>query len=162
MTTLTFELFYRFVQPEKWMYETRTIELLKQRNMAFRSLFYLLVITILMLSCKKEVYTINEEVSIGFNSSIFIETMNSDQLEIGYVELLNESRCPPDANCVWEGFVQVKLEIDESTYYELGLGVDMVDSVVYNNHVIKLLAVEYNSDEDFGKEKKSSVLIKVD
>lgn len=134
-------------------------ELLKLSNMQFRTILAFLLIGLVAGSCRKEIFTINEEVSIGYNSRVFIET-DSDELEVRYTELINESRCPPDANCLLPGSVEVKLKVD-SDYYELGLQSDTADSIIYNNHVIKLLAVEYDSDDDFGKEKRSSVLIQV-
>lgn len=132
---------------------------MKYSNMQFRPIFAFLIIGLLAVSCRKEIFTINEEVSIGYNSRVFIET-DSDELEVRYAELINESRCPPGANCLLAGSVEVKLKVD-SDYYELGLQSDMADSIIYNNHVIKLLAVEYDSDDDFGKEKRSSILIQV-
>jgi len=121
-----------------------------------------LVFGIILFSCKKKVFPISEEVSIGFNSSILIETTNNGQMSIEYVELLDEARCPPGANCFSAGYVNVKLKLNSEQFAELGLGGSMVDSFAYNNHVIKLLSVEYDSDDDFGKEKKSSVVIRVD
>jgi hypothetical protein len=127
-----------------------------------RALFLFIGLTLLLTSCEKEVFELNEDVSIGFNSTILIETTNSGQMDVKYTELVSESRCPPGAVCVWPGFVKVKLKLDDKQYVELGLGETTVDSVVYNNHVIKLLAVEYDSDDDFGEEKESSIVIRVD
>lgn len=126
-----------------------------------RVLFLIFSISFILSSCKKEVFELNEDVSIGFNSTILIET-GDDELSVQYLDLVNESRCPPDAVCAWAGFVKVKLKLDDEHYIELGLGETTVDSVAYNNHIIKLLSVEYDSDDDFGEEKKSSVVIRVD
>ncbi len=112
-------------------------------------------------ACEKEVFPLSEEVAIGFNSTIFIQ-ISHEKLEVKFVELMAESRCAPGTTCVWAGFVKVKLKLDGNQFAELGLGEGAVDSVVYNNHVIKLLAVNYDSDDDFGKENKSSVVIRVD
>ena len=127
-----------------------------------RTLVLFLGFLFILTSCEKEVFELNEEVSIGHNASILIQTVNSGQIDVKYTELLDESRCPPDVNCIWAGFVKVQLKLDNEQHVELGLGETTVDSVVYNNHVIKLLAVEYDSDDDFGIEKKSSVVIRVD
>lgn len=127
-----------------------------------RALFLIIGTTFILTSCKKEVFLLNEDVSIGINSSILIETNDIGQMSIEYLELLEDSRCPPDAVCVWAGFVKVKLKLDDEQYVELGLGETTVDSVAYNNHIIKLLSVEYDSDDDFGEEKKSSIVIRVD
>ncbi|MFK7784019.1 MAG: hypothetical protein AB8B56_02825 [Crocinitomicaceae bacterium] len=127
-----------------------------------RRLFIFLSFAFLLTSCEKEVFDLTEEVAIGHNSSILVQTENSGQIEVKYTELLDESRCPPDAICVWPGFVKVQLKLDNKEHVELGLGETTVDSVVYNNHVIKLLSVEYDSDDDFGVENKSAVVIRVD
>ena len=127
-----------------------------------RTLFLFIGLTLLLASCEKEVFELNEDVSIGFNSAILVETTSSGQMDVRYTELISESRCPPGAVCVWAGFVKVKLKLNNEQHVELGLGETTVDSVVYNNHVIKLLAVDYDSDDDFGDEKKSSVVIHVD
>ena len=127
-----------------------------------RTIVLFLGFLFVLTSCEKEVFELNEEVSIGHNSSILIQTVNSGQIDVKYTELLDESRCPPDVNCVWAGYVKVQLKLDEEQHVELGLGETTVDSLVYNNHVIKLLAVEYDSDDDFGLENKSSVVIRVD
>jgi hypothetical protein len=127
-----------------------------------RLFFLVLSVTLILSSCKKEVFDLNEDVSIGFNSTILIETATDGQIDIQYVELLDESRCAPGTNCVWAGYVKVKVKLNDEQFVELGIGETTVDSVAYNNHIIKLLSVEYDSDNDFGDEKKSSVVIRVD
>lgn len=126
-----------------------------------RLLFLVFGLAIALASCQKEVFDLSEDVSIGYNSSIHVQT-SSGQLTIKYTELLDESRCPPGAFCVSEGFVKVKLKLNDQQHVELGLGETTVDSVAYDNHIIKLLAVEYDSDDDFGEENKSSVVVRVD
>jgi hypothetical protein len=105
---------------------------------------------------------LNDDVAIGFDSTILVDIDNGSQLSIEYTELLEESRCPPNSICTWEGFVKVKLKLDDQQYVELGIGETTVDSVQYNDHMIRLFSVEYDSDDDFGDEKKSSVVILVD
>ncbi len=126
-----------------------------------RVLFLIISTALILISCKKEVFLLDEDVSIGFNSSIFVETTDNGKMAVEYIELLDESRCPPNANCIWAGFVKVKLKLNDEQYVELGLGETTVDSITFNNHVIKLLSVEYDSDDDFGIENKSSVVIHV-
>ena len=127
-----------------------------------RTLILLFGFLLVLTSCEKEVFELSEDVSIGHHSSILIQTENSGQIDVKYAQLLDESRCPPDATCIWTGFVKIQLKLNNKEFVELGLGETTVDSVAYNDHVIKLLAVEYDSDEDFGVEKKSSVVIRVD
>ena len=124
-------------------------------------LFLVIGFGLMLTSCEKEVFELNEEVSIGFNTTVLFETTDG-QMDVKYLELLEESRCPPNANCITAGQVKIKLKLDGDTYLELGLQGNTPDSATYNNHVIKLLSVDYNSDDDFGVEKKSSVVIRVD
>jgi hypothetical protein len=90
-----------------------------------RSLFLLILLapTLLFTSCEKEVFALSDEVSIGFNSSILVQT-STEVLEIEFNELLEDSRCPPGAVCIWEGQVEVKLKLNDSNYVELGTGHD--------------------------------------
>lgn len=127
-----------------------------------RTLILFVGLTLLLSSCEKEVFDLNEDVSIGYNSSILVETTSSGQINVKYTELVSESRCPPGATCVWAGYVKVKLKLDNEEDVELGLGETTIDSVAYKNHVIKLLSVDYDTDDDFGDAKKSSVVIRVD
>lgn len=142
--------------------EIRNFRTLYFRIMHKRVLFLVFSITLILSSCKKEVFLLNEDVSIGFNSTILVETTDNGQMDVQYIELLEESRCPPDAFCIWAGCVKVKLKLDDEQYVELSLSGTTIDSVAYNDHIIKLLSVEYDSDDDFGVEKKSSVVIRVD
>ena len=41
-----------------------------------------------------------------------IARIESEKLKITFVEVIEDSRCPSDATCVWQGRVSVKLEID--------------------------------------------------
>ncbi|MDG1332058.1 MAG: hypothetical protein P8P74_07000 [Crocinitomicaceae bacterium] len=127
-----------------------------------RILILFVGLSLLLSSCEKEVFDLSEDVSIGYKSDILVETDGSGQINVKYTELVSESRCPPDAVCIWEGYVKVKLKLDNEQDVELGLGETTIDSVTYNNHVIKLLAVDYDTDDDFGDAKKSSVVIRVD
>ena len=128
-----------------------------------RSLFFLFLLapTLLFTSCEKEVFALTDEVSIGFKSSILVQT-STEVLEIEFNELLEDSRCPPGAVCIWQGQVQVKLKLNDSQYIELGTGAEMSTTAEFNGQTIHLIDVLYASDDDFGNEKKCSVVIRVD
>lgn len=127
-----------------------------------RSLLILaLLAPILFLpSCKKEIFALNEEVSIGINSSIQVQAVD-EILKIQFSDLIEDSRCPPNTNCFWEGIVRVKLRLNDSDNIELGLGANMISSASYSGQTIELLDVIYDSDDDFGDEKKCSVVVRV-
>ena len=127
-----------------------------------RSLVFLALLApvLLFTSCEKEVFALNDEVSIGFNSSILVQTTD-EILEIEFTELLEDSRCPPGVNCFWAGQVEVKLKLNDNTFIELGNGPEMTPTALFNGQTIQLIDVLYASDDDFGKEKKCSVVVRV-
>ena len=127
-----------------------------------RSLLFLALLApvLLFTSCEKEVFALNDEVSIGFNSSILVQTTD-EILEIEFTELLEDSRCPPGVNCFWAGQVEVKLKLNDNTFIELGTGAEMTTTALFNGQTIQLIDVLYASDDDFGKEKKCSVVVRV-
>lgn len=127
-----------------------------------RSLLFLVLIAPMSLftSCEKEIFALNNDVSIGFKSSIMVQT-DDEIIEIEFVELLEESRCPPGLNCFAAGHVEVKLRLDENTFLELGIGSEMSAAATFKGNTIQLIDVLYVSDDDFGKEKKCSVVVRV-
>ena len=54
---------------------------------------------------------LGEEVSLRIGQSVVI---SGENLEITFVEVLEDSRCPKDVVCVWEGRVRLTVEINEN------------------------------------------------
>jgi len=85
--------------------------------------YLLLLMALLMVSCldflsnspddEKEEVILNQttyELRVG-------ETIKTQNLgEVNLVDVLEDSRCPIDVECVWEGNLKISLEIDEVKY----------------------------------------------
>ena len=121
-----------------------------------------LVFAILVLSgCRKQTYDTGEEFTLKFNETARIN-MGGTKYEIKFVELVEESRCPPDAECVTAGAVIVKIQMEQFSTYSLGLGSGLTSSLVYESHTIRLLEANYGKDNNYGKEKKYEIKLIVD
>lgn len=75
-----------------------------------------LAIALLLGSCARETeevrVTLGQESSLRVGQSV---TISGEELEIRFVEVVEDSRCPRDVTCVWEGKVSCIVEI---TYRE--------------------------------------------
>jgi hypothetical protein len=73
--------------------------------------FLLALISLLFISCENE--TVSESFSIGLESKFKIN--NDYQSLDNYLNFsiteINDSRCPSDVQCIWEGKVDVKIEV---------------------------------------------------
>lgn len=119
-------------------------------------LFLVLIVT----SCKKANYSINEEFTLDFKQTAIINS-NEDDLKIKFIELVEESRCPPDAVCAWAGQVAIKISVDGNDEYILGIHLEHPSVIVHNNKTITLLGVTFDRDAHYGKEKYYSLKLKV-
>ncbi|MHA7131475.1 hypothetical protein [Algoriphagus namhaensis] len=54
-------------------------------------------------------YTFGEEFDIQINQTT---SLCDEPVSITFLEVINDSRCPQGVDCIWAGFVQVKLELD--------------------------------------------------
>ena len=107
-------------------------------------------------SCKKE-QTLHQEFSLKINQHARIST-GSTILNIKFSELVQDSRCPPGANCTWAGKAIIALEINDST---VTLG-DTSMVYDYGGHQIQLKSVDYPSKRTFGKERHCTITLRVD
>lgn len=76
-------------------------------------LMVLLISIIAIGSCSKEDFDQKLEVRVAepFELKInHVATINKTDLKIKVIDILEDSRCPKDAVCAWEG--QVKLEVE--------------------------------------------------
>lgn len=124
------------------------------------SLFLLLTVLVLA-GCKKKNYDTGEEFTLKFNETARIN-LDGQNYEIKFVELVEESRCPPDAECVSAGAVIVKIQMEQFSTYSLGLGSGLTSSLVYAEHTFRLLDVTFGKDKNYGKEKKYQIKLTVD
>jgi hypothetical protein len=64
----------------------------------------ILLITGMVLTQTKD----EKEVTVGIGAS---KTIADTPLEVKFAELLEDSRCPEGANCIWAGTARVRIEI---------------------------------------------------
>lgn len=122
---------------------------------------FLVFAMLLFTGCKKQNYNTGEEFTLKFNETARIK-LDGQNYEIKFVELVEESRCPPDAECVTAGAVIIKIQMEQFSTYSLGLGSGLTPTLVYASHTIRLLDADYGKDNNYGKEKKYSVKFIVD
>jgi hypothetical protein len=69
------------------------------------------------------------------------KTADRSRLTIKFVEIVEDSRCPPDVNCVWAGNAKIKLSISKGKaapkFVEINTGLDP-KSVKVAGYEIKL------------------------
>ena len=123
-------------------------------------IFLLLIIT-LSLGCKKKTVHLNEEFNLNFNKTAIVKT-DDQKIEITFNKLVDESRCPPNTHCVWQGEVAVRIQVDGDTEYILGFHSAYPSSIVYKDRTIKLVEVNYKNPESYGKENNYSIRLKVE
>lgn len=81
--------------------------------------FSIIFISITLISCKttnqsspsiptsKNISTFNEPILIRFGEQMYFE----DNLEVTFLKVLNDSRCPQGVQCVWQGNAEIVLKI---------------------------------------------------
>lgn len=119
---------------------------------------------LLLAGCKKETFNLNEEITIDFNKTA---TVNIDGVpyEITFANLEQETRCKPGSECWSEGWVIVKINLNNEKDEKLGRGViyeDISNSTEFKNHTIQLLDVSYGRNGNYGKEKHYSIKLRVE
>ncbi|MCH9659725.1 MAG: hypothetical protein K0U54_02315 [Bacteroidetes bacterium] len=86
-------------------------------------------------------------------------TIEIDDLLIEFVEVLEDSRCPKDVQCVWAGQAKVKLSVTESgmdpEFVELVFGSRAKDRTIKNDnfYIEGLSLTPYPTSETQGKLK---------
>lgn len=127
---------------------------------ASKFIFLLLIIT-LSLGCKKKTVHLNEEFNLDFNKTAIVK-MDGQKMEITFNKLVDESRCPPNTQCVWQGEVAVRIQVDGDSEYIIGFHSAYPSSIEYKDRRIKLIEVNYDKPDNYGKEKHYSIRLKVD
>jgi hypothetical protein len=123
--------------------------------------FLFLTIMLVFAGCKKETYSLNEEFTLKFNKSALIG-VNGEKYNIKFTKLEEDSRCPPDVYCYWMGQVAVKVTLENEKDFMVGHHTTIQPTAEYKGHTIQLLEVNYDKDKHFGKEKHSTIKLRVD
>lgn len=109
---------------------------------------FFLFAVLLLTSCNKD-----DDQTANFDEIFeleFAETKDVENIDykISFTELIEESRCPADAICVWEGraVVQVQLQVQEAIFnYELAtfnsIDLDSLKTFTHDEYTIELMEV---------------------
>ena len=124
------------------------------------SVFFLLFLVLASVGCKKK-YDTGEEFTLKFNETALVKIAGYN-IEIKFVKLSEESRCPPNTECVTAGSVAVKIQTEKSSTYSLGLNSTVPSTVIFAGKTIRLLEVNYGKDKNYQKEKKYSIKLKIE
>jgi hypothetical protein len=65
--------------------------------------------TFTQLSCKKEIVSSQSVIDIN---ACMQRTFDNDQVRVCFVALVEDSRCPANANCVWQGVARARFTIE--------------------------------------------------
>ncbi|SMD34476.1 hypothetical protein SAMN04488029_2026 [Reichenbachiella faecimaris] len=83
--------------------------------------------------------TLGEPFSITQGETIDVD---SSIIEITFTQLINDSLCPEDVECVTQGTLTIKIDIN-GTEKTLSIGDNQIPQVDYKNYVIELQQLVY-------------------
>jgi hypothetical protein len=91
-------------------------------------------------------------------------TIQGTNLKIKFVSVLEDSRCPEDVDCVWQGNGKVKLELKEAKKNFISVIVNTgiaPKEVGYNKYTIKLVKLSPNnrSNQKIAQDQYEATLI---
>lgn len=129
-----------------------------------------LLLTLTMLSCKKNDLKkgIGEDITLCFEDKGIISDLEN-QLEIEFINLVEDSRCPEGSQCIWAGRAVIELRINSIEEVKLGIGdlqsatnAPYLNRVEFGNYKITLLEVNYDKKRHRGNEEKYFAVLRVD
>lgn len=120
------------------------------------------IVLFLFSGCSKKTILPTVPFELTFNQQGTLSA-NGTVLTVQFTQLVEESRCPPNVQCIWAGQVAVKLKINNSEQFIVGLNhSNYPSSFSYMNHEYTLLDVTYTNEASFGIENKCVVKLKVE
>lgn len=152
-----------------------TIYKMNNSNQKFLAICLLLLFLTLIAACDNEesetiFVNINEIFTIKHGESI---TVKPDNFNIGFCEVISDSRCPTNLRCFWEGVAEIKVWICEpgqaTNFIELPLYgyVDLedtmnhvtVDTLGYRLSLLQLDPYPYEHEERDYSEYEATIFI---
>ncbi len=94
-----------------------------------------IIILFILFSCEEEERRINLDETFVLSYGETKTLDGQDQFSVSFTELLEDSRCPANAICVWQGQARVQLEISEN--FEV-IKPELVNGAVLNNQSSKV------------------------
>lgn len=123
------------------------------------------------ISCTKKdlIRGPGQEFSLCYNDEGNLVENNERQIMIKFSGLIEDSRCPDGAQCIWSGRAVVELKLNSSESIMLGIG-DLQTGTTspvagfyeYDDYKITLLEVQYDKKRHKGKEKRYRIRLRVD
>ena len=91
-----------------------------------KNLLLISIISLFLLACNKNDEVELEDFELGTEEQFKLGAINksADNLLKFRITEINDSRCPSDVTCVWEGMVEVKISIENP----------ITDSIALNSH----------------------------
>jgi hypothetical protein len=133
-------------------------------------LLSILIFIGILRGCQEEVpcntFTLGDPIEVYLGETV---TDCGKELSLTFVELVSDSRCPANVQCVWQGMVEVKLSINiqgrESTFHlssEPDHGEKIPNSKVIEGYRIKLENVlPYPVEGTSVKDKERLVILSI-
>lgn len=129
--------------------------------------YLLLLMALVLVSCLDFMTnsTDENEEEVVLNQSKyeikFGETINTQNIgKVSFTDVLEDSRCPKDVECVWEGNLKISLEID-GNQYELNTALEP-KSIVVNDLKISIyeaLPERISTIENEKEEYKITIMV---
>lgn len=98
-----------------------------------------------------------EENSVKINASTFFKR---SKITVRFIDVVEDSRCPPDAACIWAGNAKIKLEVSykgkEAKVLEIDTSISK-DPIVYRGHTITIESLNF-PDAQKGKADYTAVI----
>ena len=127
----------------------------------YKYLSFSLIVFFLLTGCTKKKVGLNVPFELKINQSAVVSA-NGSSINVKFIQLVEESRCPPNVECIWAGRVAIKLKINNSEEFIIGLNHSNYPSTFnYMNREYALLDVNYTNEASFGIENKCVVKLEV-
>lgn len=128
----------------------------------YKYLSFSLIVFFLLTGCAKKKVGPNVPFELKINQSAVVSA-NGSSINVKFIQLVEESRCPPNVQCIWAGRVAVKLKINNTQELTLGLmHPDFPSTQQFDNHSYSLQQVRYSPTSYFGDENKCIVELVVE
>jgi hypothetical protein len=128
------------------------------KQLAHLSLLFLILA---QLSCNKATFGTDTLQSISHgNTKVFSD--GQIKIPIRFVQLIEDSRCPPEVQCFHMGRVIARVQIDGMVTH-LGLQTtEYPSSIEFKGRTIHLMDVLYKQGQPFGTQHNAYLIVKVE